>query len=161
MINNLSTQEFLEIYQRYKNLLYRIAFTYLKNSEDVEDILQEVFIRRIYKAPKFETEEHEKRWLIRVTVNLCKNSLASVWKRWKHSIDENEEGCEHWELDSEERVVYSEVMSLSEKYRIVIYLHYYEGYSCREIADILKCGESTIKMRLKKAREVLKKNMEE
>lgn len=163
MESNLSAQEFLEIYQKYKNLLYRIAFTYVKNSQDVEDILQETFIRRLYKAPTFEQEEHEKRWLIKVTVNLCKNHVKSFWQQNKSNVEESEEGLgiTHWDLDSEEKRVFSEVMSLPRKQRIVIYLHYYEGYSCKEIADIMKSGESAVKMQLKKGRELLKKNMED
>ncbi|MBQ8802825.1 MAG: sigma-70 family RNA polymerase sigma factor [Tyzzerella sp.] len=163
MESYLSAQDFLEIYRKYKNLLYRIAFTYVKNNEDVEDILQEVFIRRLYKAPIFEDGEYEKRWLIKVTVNLCKNHVKSFWQRNKSNIDDLTEvlGIEYWDLDSEEKSVFSEVMSLPAKQRVVIYLHYYEGYSCKEIAEIMKSGESAVKMQLKKGRELLKKNMED
>lgn len=143
MESYLSAQDFLEIYRKYKNLLYRIAFTYVKNNEDVEDILQEVFIRRLYKAPIFEDGEYEKRWLIKVTVNLCKNHVKSFWQRNKSNIDDLTEvlGIEYWDLDSEEKSVFSEVMSLPAKQRVVIYLHYYEGYSCKEIAEIMKSDE--------------------
>lgn len=160
MVFKMSAQDFERIYEKYKNMLFRIAFTMLKNCEDAEDILQEVFIKRVYHAPVFETEEHEKRWLIRVTVNLCKNHLMSFWYRNRTEIDAIED-MESWQLDSEEKLLLQEVMLLPEKQRIAIYLHYFEGYSCKEIAQMLGSRESTVKMRLKKGRELLKLKMEE
>ena len=163
MKSKLSTQEFDEVYERYKNLLYRIGFTYLKNPEDVSDLLQEVFIKRLYHAPDFETSEHEKRWMIRVTVNLAKNQLKSFCKRNITSSDEMLETpeCSNWQWNEREKAVYEEVRSLPEKQRITIYLHYFEGYTCKEIAEILNCKESAIKMRLKKGREMLKISIQE
>ncbi len=154
----MSTQEFNKMYEKYKNILYRIAFTYLKNNEDVEDILQEVFIKRMYLTEAFESEEHEKRWMIRVTVNMAKNNLKSFWNRNKLTMDELLETSEvlQWQLNEEERNIFSEVMKLPDKQRIAIYLHYFEGYTCKEIADIVKCKESAVKMRLQKGRELLK-----
>lgn len=158
MTSKMSTQEFEQFYERYKNILYRIAFTYLKNNADVEDILQEAFMKRLYHAPKFESEEHEKQWMIRITVNLCKNKVKSFWKRNVGSIEDMLDSLEvqQWELNFAEKEVLREVMGLPEKQRIVIYLHYFEGYSCKEIANILKKTESAAKMRLKKGREQLK-----
>lgn len=157
-MKKMSTHEFNEMYQKYKNTLYRVAFTYLKNNEDVEDILQEVFLKRIYQENTFESEEHEKRWLIRVTVNLSKNHLKSFWNRNKITIDELVESSEvlQWQFDETQKEIFSEIMKLPEKQRMAIYLHYYEGYSCKEIADILRCGESAVKMRLQKGRELLR-----
>lgn len=160
MISTMSAQKFKDIYHTYKNLLFRIAFTSLKNSEDTEDILQEVFIKRLYEAPAFESEEHEKRWMIRVTVNLCKNHVKSFWYRNKTHMDEVAETTK-WEFDSEEKLLFSEVMSLPEKQRVAVYLHYFEGYTCKEIADMTESRESAVKMRLKKGRELLKLRMEE
>ena len=151
MTKKLSTQECIKMYERYKNLLYRIAYTYVKNNEDVEDLLQEVFIKRMYKAPEFESQEHEKRWMIRLTVNLAKNHVKSFWHRNRTTMEEI--------LNEEEKEVFSEVMSLPEKQRISIYLHYFEGYTCKEIAEILKSKESTIKNRLKKGREILRERL--
>ena len=143
MKSKMSAHEFEIMYDKYKNLLYRIAFTYLKGNQDVEDVLQEVFIKRMYRAPKFQSEEHEKRWLIRITVNHCKNEI------------------DQYDFNTEESELFSAVKSLPEKYRITIYLYYYEGYKCREIAEILKCKDSTVKMRLKKGRELLKSDLGE
>ncbi len=157
-MTKMSTQEFNEMYEKYKNLLYRIAFTYVKNNEDVEDILQEVFIKRMYLTEQFESEEHEKRWMIRVTVNMAKNSLKSFWNRNKLTMDELLESSEilQWQFNEEERNIFSEIMKLPDKQRMAIYLHYFEGYTCKEIADIVKCKESAVKMRLQKGRELLK-----
>lgn len=160
MLSKMSAQDFEWIYEKYKNLLFRIAFTMLKNCDDAEDVLQEVFIKRVYNAPVFETDEHEKRWLIRVTINLCKNHLMSFWNRNRTEI-EDIEVMESWQLDSEEKLLLQEVIFLPEKHRVAIYLHYFEGYTCKEIAQMLGSRESTIKMRLKKGRELLKLKMEE
>lgn len=161
MKSKMSAQEFDNVYERYKILLYRIAYTYLKNSDDVEDLLQDVFIKRLYHAPSFETDEHEKRWMIRVTVNLAKNQLRSFWNRNRTEWDDFPDTPEiqQWRWEETDRNVYSEVMSLPDKQRIVIYLHYFEGYTCKEIADILKCTESAVKMRLKKGRDLLRVNL--
>lgn len=159
MNSKLSTHEFKEIYERYKATLYRIAFTYLKNNEDVEDVLQEVFLKRLYKAPRFENEKQEKYWMIRVTINLSKDVLKSFWRKNIDSIEEMQE-IKYWQFSKEEKDIFQMVMSLPVKQKLVIYLHYYEGYTCKEIAEILRCKESAIKMRLKKGRELLKIDLE-
>ena len=158
MVTKMSTQEFSNVYNKYKTLLYRIAFTYLKNNEDVEDILQEVFLKRFCQEMKFESEEHERHWMIRVTVNMAKNHLKTFWNRNKMSIDDLLESSEvlQWQLNEEEKELFSEIMNLPNKQRIAIYLHYFEGYSCKEIGDILNCKESAVKMRLQKGRTLLK-----
>ena len=163
MSENMGTQDFEEIYERYKTMLYRIAFTYLKNNADVEDVLQEVFLKRFYQAPEFANEEHENHWMIRITVNLCKNTLKSFWKK---NVDGLEE-LPGWQdmlvghRNDRKKEVLEEVMRLPAKQRIAGYLHYYEGYSCKEIANILACKESAVKMRLKKGRDLLKISLEE
>ena len=162
MDSKMSTQEFEKIYERYKNMLYRIAFTYLKNNHDVQDILQEVFMKRFYQAPPFEDEAHEKYWMIRITINLSKNLLKNFWRQNVGSIDEllESEDVLQFNFSESETDLFKNVMSLPDKQKAVIYLHYYDGYHCREIAEILKCKESTVKMRLKKGRELLKKQLE-
>lgn len=163
MKSNRSAQQFDEVYEKHKNTVYRIGFTYLKNEADVADLMQEVFIRWLTNAPDFESEEHEKRWLIRVAVNLAKNQVKSFWRNRVTGMEEVQiaEECEGWRLNDTEKELYAEVMELPEKQKIAIYLHYFEGYTCREIAQILHCGESAVKMRLKKAREALKGRMED
>ena len=158
MDKRTSAKDFEEIYHKYKNTLYRIAFTYVKNQPDAEDILQEVFTARLYKAPVFQSEEHEKRWLIRVTVNYSKNYLKSFWHK---NIGYMEDARTEipWEEDSSKRELLEEVLSLPDKCKAAMYLHYYEGYTCKETGQILGCTESAVKMRLKKGRELLKNSL--
>lgn len=147
----MSIELFEQKYHLYKNLIFHIAFTYVKNKEDCEDIIQEVFIKYMWNRQEFEDDEHEKRWLIKVTVNQCKNFLKLFWNKNKVIMED----FEKLNLSTENQDILLEVMSLPRKYKIVIYLHYYEGYKCREIGEILDQKESTIKMRLKKGRELL------
>lgn len=94
--------------------------------------------------------------MIRVTVNLAKNYVKSFWNQNRRNLDELSEMPESWQWDETDKSVYSEVMALPDKQRIVIYLHYYEEYTCKEIANILNCKESAVKMRLKKGRDLLR-----
>lgn len=158
MDKTMSAQDFEKMYHKYKNFLYKIAFTYVKNQHDAEDILQEVFTARLYKAPAFDSEEHEKRWLIRVTVNSAKNYLKSFWHRNTTSLEISNIDIP-WETDAAKRELFREVLSLPDKCKAPVYLHYYAGYTCKEIGQMLGCKESAVKMRLKKGRELLKLNL--
>ena len=133
------TDWILSRYEQYKTMLFRIAISFLGNRHDCEDILQEAFIRLCYKAPVFADTEDEKRWLIRVTVNLCKNHLKSFWLRNRTNMDEIMEYIQ----EPEDRELLREVFRLPPIYRTVIYLHYVEGYKISVIANILKISEST------------------
>lgn len=146
----------LEKYNLYKNMLFQIAFSYVGNKYDCEDIIQEAFIKLCYHTPKFEDEEHEKRWLIRVSINLCKNHLRSFWNRKKVSMD----GLDEYFSQDEDVEIMSDIISLPDKYKSVILLHYISGYKITEISEILNITESAVKMRLKRAREKLKVEME-
>jgi RNA polymerase sigma-70 factor (ECF subfamily) len=155
----ICAQEFEEIYHKYKQSLYRIAYTYVRNESDAEDILQDVFTTRLYYKKAFESEEHEKRWLIRVTVNTSKNYLNVFWRKKKVYM-EDLESMAIGQNNIETKEVLEAVLSLPQKCKAPMYLHYYEGYTCKEIGEILGCKESTIKMRLKKGRELLKFDLE-
>lgn len=152
----MSTQKFEEKYRRYKDLLFRIAFTYVKNREDAEDILQEVFYKLYSHSGNFESEEHEKRWMIRITVNHCKNNLKLYWNKNRVEVED----LEAWGMTREECEILDEVLLLPKKIKAAMYLHYFEGYKCGEIAEILQVKESAVKMRLKKGRELLKIELE-
>lgn len=152
----ISKEWILERYDYYKTMLFRIAFSYLGNRHDCEDILQEAFMRLCYKAPVFPSEEDEKRWMIRVTINLCKSHIRSFWNRNKLNIEE----LEILAPDPEDKEILQEILRLPKNYKIVIYLHYIEGYKVAEIARILKVSESAVKMRLKRGREQLRLEME-
>lgn len=152
-MNNIKDARLFEDkYEQYKNTLFRIAFTYLKNEQDCEDVIQEVFIKYLYSSPRFENEEHEKRWMIRVTINKCKNHLDLFWNRNRVCNDY----LEQLEISTEEIDILSELMNLPEKYKAVIYLHYVEGCKVSEISEILNVKVSAVKMRLKKGRELLR-----
>lgn len=105
MNKTMSAQDLEKMYHKYKNFLYKIAFTYVKNQQDAEDILQEVFTARLYKAPAFDSEEHEKRWLIRVTVNSAKNYLKSFWHRNTTSLETSNIDIP-WETDAVKRELF-------------------------------------------------------
>jgi RNA polymerase sigma-70 factor (ECF subfamily) len=151
-----SREWILERYDLYKTMLFRIAFSYLGNKQDSEDILQEAFIKLCYLAPDFPSDVDEKRWIIRVTINLCKNHLRSYWHRNRRSMEDLEEFI----FIQEDRENLQEILNLPQKYRIVIHLFYFEGYKITEIAKILKLSASAIKMRLKRGRELLKIELE-
>ena len=145
-----------KIYDRHKMTVYRVCYTYLKNAMDTEDAVQETFFRLIRKQPKFETSEHEKAWLIRTAINICKDEL-------KHPRRKNENIEDYMELQSPEPVetneVFDAVTALPEKYKTIVYLYYYEGYDSAEIADILKKPKSTIRNYLHEARMILKERL--
>lgn len=139
----------------YSDMVYRIALTRTRTIENAEDIYQDVFLKYSEKGPKFKSTEHEKAWLIRVTINLTKNFNNSSWNKKVVNLDENLE----FET-SEQSEVFSIVCNLPQNYRTVIYLMYYEGYKIKEIAKILRKREGTIKTWAFRARNILKDNLE-
>ncbi len=154
----MQNQDLTQIYNKYNNLVYRIALTYTKNEMDAEDIMQDVFVKRLYYRKQFKSEEHEKNWMIRVTINKSKDHLKSFWKKNRCNIDDLQQQA-IWNIDYEKKQLLEELFRLADKYRITLYLHYFEGYNCKEIAQLLHCGESAVKMRLKKGRELLKQKL--
>lgn len=149
-------EEVAEIYRRQCNTVYRVCFAYMKNTADTEDAVQETFFRLIKCGPSFENVEHEKAWLIRTATNICSNTLRYWWRK-----REDLEG--HHDLPASENTVTDDVfrvvMSLPTKYKTVVYLYYYEGYSSVEIAKILRKPQSTIRNYLHEARSILKERL--
>lgn len=137
--------------RKYGDSLMRIAYTYTRNMEDAQDMVQEAFIKYLTKAPEFLSSEHEKAWLIRITINICKNHLASSYIKGRAELDENLSVCD------EHSTLIDAVDSLPEKYRTAIHLFYYEGYSTKEIAKIIGLTESAVTSRLQRGRGLLKK----
>lgn len=154
--NFISEDWILDKYDSYKNMLFQIAFSYLGNKYDCEDVIQEAFIKLCYHAPEFTDEEHEKRWIIRVTINLCKNHLRNFWNRKKVSIN----GLEEYFTTEEDMEIMSDIIRLPEKYKSAILLHYISGYKVAEISEMLNISESGVKMRLKRGREKLRIELE-
>lgn len=148
-MNNI--EEFTAVFQQYRNLVFSIAYSYCKNVADANDITQETFISYLKADNNFENEEHRKAWLIRVTINKCKTLLVSPWFQRTIPLDDT-----YPFVDRDDSELFYVVMALPRKYRIVIHLHYYVGYSTKEIAKILSVGESAVRVRLFRAREKLK-----
>ncbi len=142
------------IFDKYCNTVYRLAFARTKNTYDADDILQTVFVKLCGTDTQFRDEEHIKAWLIRVTVNTSKNLLTSAWMRLTDGMDDNLST----EMQEKSEVYYA-VMKLPTKYRTVVHLHYYEGYTAAQIARLLSSKEATVKTQLRRAREKLEKEL--
>jgi len=138
----------------YSQSLIKIAFAYLKNTADAEEVAQDVFLAYLQKRPVFENSEHEKAWLIRTTINKCKNMLKAGWFRSRNPVPEDLSY-----LPKEESDVLQAVLALDKKYRIPIHLHYYEGYSIQEIATILEAKPATVGTWLARGRALLKEKI--
>jgi RNA polymerase sigma factor (sigma-70 family) len=148
--------EFSEKYRMYGEMLYRLSAVLLRNKEDAEEAMQEAFIKLLYKPPDFEDSEHEKRWLIHITTNICRDMLRNVWRRRVVKLDDIDFLYEK----PGDMGLMDNILMLPPKYKVVIHLYYFEDYSVKEIAHILRANESTVKMRLHRGRELLKIELE-
>lgn len=159
MAESLRTTDFnfiTEAIGKYSDTLIRISYSYMRNMSDAEDMTQDAFLQLIRKKPSFENDSHEKAWLIRVTINLCKNRLKTAW--FRKTLPLCEVGFDFTEKESE---VMSAVLELPAKYRNIIHLFYFEEYRINEIAAILGQKESTIGSQLHRARRLLKPKLKE
>jgi len=139
-------------------MVYRIAFSQCRNHADADDLTQEVFVQYIHKKPELFSEEHLKAWLIRVTINASKSLLRSAWRRKIVPLSE----YEHLPADEKtQSATLCAVLSLPEKYRLVILLYYFEDYSVNEIAGILGRTKTAIQTQLYRARAMLKELLKE
>lgn len=152
-------QSVQELFEKYQNNLYAVAFNICKNAEDAKDIVQETFIQYYSLRKEFDNEQHIRAWLIRVAINKAKNINRSFWRKNKRPLEDYMESLTFETPESEE--LFETVMALPEKFRIVIHLFYYEDYAIREIADILKISESNVKVRLPRGRSLLKEKLQE
>ena len=156
MITVLRTnEEVKEIYDEHFDMLFRISFMYFKNEHDALDIIQNVFVKLIEKNVSFNDKNHEKAWLIRVTVNMCKNNITHWFRKNKEIVD-----SEFTYKDKNDDLL-EQVLLLPRKYKDVIYLYYYEGYSTIEISKMLDKNENTVRSLLKRAKLILKENVKE
>lgn len=151
-MNQHSEPEIKRILQVYGDMLYRTAYLLLGNPHDVQDVLQEVLIRYMEKAPAFASKDHEKAWLLRVTSNCCKDCLR--FRMRQSCLDPKQ--LQEYLPATEDRQLLQELYTLPSKWKTVLLLHYFEGYPVREISKILKLSESAVKKRLQRAREALK-----
>ena len=145
-----------QVIKTYSDMVYRLAFARTGTKEDADEVYQEVFLRLLKKRPVFESEEHCKAWLLRVTVNCSNTLLTSLWKKHTVVLEENLPFEEKESLE-----LYRELSELPQKYRDVIHLFYYEELSVAEIAKILRRKESTVRTQLTRARTMLKEILEE
>lgn len=144
-----------DITEKYYDSIYRLALSQTKNADAADDVVQEVFLRYIRTDKPFESEEHIKAWLIRVTINCAKSHFMSSWFKKTAPLTEDLS----FELPEQSDVYYA-VAELERKYRTVIHLFYFEDYSVKEIARALKMNESTVKSRLHRGRQLLKNMLE-
>ena len=155
MNQRIDSPQFEAAYDAYSPAVYRLAMVYLGRYADAEDVTQEVFVRLLYRSPAFADESHKKRWLLQVAANLCRDQLRGFWRRRVTGLEDTLPAA-----PPQEREALAAVMALPERYKLPIHLHYYEGYSVAEVGEILKLGQSAVKMRLKRGREMLKLELE-
>jgi len=149
---------FLMLAEKYKDMIFRIALNYFGNTYDADDMVQDVLMKLYSSSKAFESDEHARYWLIRVTVNACKNTLRKP-KRKVISLDEVSATTTF--AYKEQSDLFKTVMGLPEKYRTVLYLFYYEDLSVKEIAQLLNIKESAVTTRLSRSRERLKQKLKE
>lgn len=149
-----------EVIELYANTVYRLAYSYTHSKTDSDDIFQEVFLRLIKSAPVFQSEEHRKFWLIRVTINCCKSMLRSSWRQKSMPLEEAPAAVTI-PFSDEHSDLRDALGKLTPHYRTAIHLYYYEDMSIKEIAKATGSLESTIRSRLHRARQLLKTLLKE
>ena len=155
------TKEYIgDLVDKYGNMILRIAYTYLKNKADAEDIVQDVFLQIIDKNPVFNDANHEKSWLVRTAINMCKNKINLFWNKNRCSIDDIAEFASYDKYSTDTSVLKA-VMELPDKYRIAVYMYYYEGYSTPEISKLTDKSETAVRSLLHRARNKLKSVLKE
>lgn len=150
----METKEYQRLVNLYLDMVYRVALNGCKNTYDADDVVQDTFLKLLKCRKPFDSDEHIRNWLIRVTINECKRFWTSPWKTRIVPWDENVEEPVVWE--PEQSALYDKVMELTPKYRETVYLYYFEDFSVKEIADILTISETSVQTRLQRARQKLK-----
>ncbi len=144
------------LFRAYGDMVYRLAFLRTKSAADADDIVQEVFLRCLRAPRRWNSAEHQKAWFITVTLNCTKSLLTSAFRR--HTTPERDDLLSEMQEHSE---VYGEVLRLPARYRTVVHLFYYDGYSVAEIAGLMGAAEGTVKSWLFRARDMLRKSLKE
>ena len=156
--SQMTSEQFAALAKRYTDTVFRVAYNYIKSQHDAEDVTQNVFEKLRKVKASFETEEHARSWLIRVTINECKNLVRSKW--WRMESYEDYASTMTFENPAHSDL-HDAVMELPKKYRISIYLHYFEGKSTEQIASLLRIPKNTVCSHLKRGRELLKQKLQE
>ena len=152
-------EEITRVYEKFVDTVYKVCFMMLKNASETEDATQNVFIKFMRDSKEFETDEHIKAWLIVTAQNECKNMLKHWFRSKRDELSDVPEAS--YVDDDSKKELMEKVFSLDEKYRLPIYLYYYEGYSTSEISEMLDIKHSTIRTYMAKGREKLKIMLEE
>lgn len=160
MDNSEKQLVFRNHFDEYSKMVYSVAFTMMKNSADANDIMQEVFLKYYQNMDKLTGDSHIRPWLITVTMNSCRNNLRSGWFSRTVRSDELAETGYEQDFGEKSQLFYA-VMKLPEKERVPIHLFYYEDCSTAEIARLLKMKESTVRVRLMRGRDRLRKILKE
>lgn len=151
--------------EAYADTILRVSYTYLHSTQDAEDICQDVLLKALNRAKHFESAEHERAWIIRVAINAAKDLLRRQSGRTTVALDDIAEpvapvSATERELEARSESVLERVMALPLEYREAIYLHYYEGYSIKQIAAIVHASESAVATRLSRGRSKLRPALE-
>ena len=154
----MERQAFMDAVAQHQDMVYRVALHWFGVPQDAEDAVQEVFLRLYTEEKTFDGPEHLRRWLLRVTVNVCKDALKSPWRKRRVPLDSIPEPVFE---QPEQRELYREVLALPEKYRTVLGLYYYEELSTKEIAALLNIRQTAVTTRLARGRELLKQRLKE
>ena len=150
----VDSSQFNRIVEKYTDVVFRSALSFCKNISDAEDITQNAFIKLLKSKIDFESDDHIRKWLIRVVANESKSLWRSFWQRKVLSFNDLDYEPEY--IESEKSEIFVEIMKLPKKYSSVLHLYYYEGYKCNEIASVLGISESNVQTRLMRARKMLK-----
>lgn len=156
----MNTQDYTKAVDAYADTVYRVAYNYTYSRVDSEDVLQNVFLKLFQSMQIFESEEHLKGWLIRVTVNECRNLHRSFWKRNIIQVEEIIKSMDN-PIPGEETDLHYALAKLPGKYRIIIHMYYYEEYKTKEISEILNVNEATVRTRLARGRDKLRELLKE
>ncbi|MBQ3001118.1 MAG: RNA polymerase sigma factor [Bacilli bacterium] len=154
-MRKISNEAFNELYYQYKPMIYNIAYTYVHNVHDADDIVQEVFLKYLKSTEEFAGKNNEKYWLIRVTINTAKSFVTSSWRKKVILDEETIDKQKNNDSDSNDDL-FEIIYSLPRKYKEVIVLYYYEDLMIAEIASILSISQSACKKRLERARNLIR-----
>lgn len=153
----MSGDEFREAVERHRDTVFRVAYTYMRDAADADDVTQDVFVKLLRETRGFASDSHLRNWLVRVCVNECRSLFRRPWRR----TEDIEQYANTLSLPSEEHVeVFASLMRLPEKYRVPLVLHYWGGFSTGEVASLLHVPASTLRTRLARGRSRLKELLE-
>lgn len=160
MREKASMAEFRELYDRQITRVYKLALVLLGSVADAEDVAQTVFLKIWEKNPKFHDVNHETAWLLTTTRNLCRDLQKSYYRKHRTAIEDAPEKAVSFASNADNEI-WQALQSLSEKYRVVLYLYYYEGYPVKELSVLLGRRESTLQTQLATGRKLLKESLSE